>query len=293
MNIEVLDEDTSDTHTFEILGQSQAWFEVKPDSTGLQVAEDAVIDFESNSTNLLEIRITDSGGADVSGTITVTANDINDAPQIDVPIPDMEIDVDTPFTYTVPLETFSDQDAGDSLIYSATNGTGFSLPSWISFDRNTRSFSGTPSSDEVGDLEIRVNAIDTSSAITFDLFTLTIVGDDSWHNSVTPTDVSGDANTSAIDALIMIDILNTIGAFEIDPNQQSTLGFADVSNDGFVSALDALLVIAFLNTPSAEGEFAGETLRLDSAYVDFIFDEVDEEENDSLLQRLAIDILGR
>ena len=212
---------------------------------------------------------------------------LEDAPEVANPIPDMQVDVDAECAYTDPLATVSDQDVGDSLIYSATNGAGFSLPDWISFDRSSRTFTGTPTASEVGILEIRVNAVDTSNAIAFDVFELTIGSGSTWHNADRPTDVSGDSSTSAIDALIMIDFLNTIGAFRIPPNEASEFGFVDVNNDGSVSAIDALIVIDELNTRgAAEGEFDRPA---------FFQPAIDlggeEDEDEELIRLLALDSL--
>ena len=40
--------------------------------------------------------------------------------------------------------TFADTDTGDTLTYTATKSDDSELPSWLSFDAATRTFSGTP-----------------------------------------------------------------------------------------------------------------------------------------------------
>ena len=64
-----------------------------------------------------------------------------------------ERDADQPFSFQIPAGTFADVDAGDSLSY--TTGT---LPSWLSFNAATRTFSGTPTNADVGSLTITVTA---------------------------------------------------------------------------------------------------------------------------------------
>ncbi|MEP0059032.1 dockerin type I domain-containing protein [Rhodopirellula bahusiensis] len=93
--------------------------------------------------------------------------------------------------------------------------------------------------------------------------------DTPYHNDIEPHDVNGDNDVTALDALTIINYLNTYGPGPVgfgDP------GFGyDVNGDGFVTALDALLVINHLNqilTPagtvnngeeeSNDGEGAGE-----------------------------------
>ena len=62
--------------------------------------------------------------------------------------------------FNVPAETFADADiaAGDVLTFSATLAGGTALPSWLSFDPATRTFTGTPGNGEVGTLSLKVMA---------------------------------------------------------------------------------------------------------------------------------------
>jgi len=78
----------------------------------------------------------------------------------------------------------------------------------------------------------------------------------SWHNAVQPVDVNNDRFVSPVDALAVINVLNSIGPHRlrsfIDPSPPP---FIDVNNDGWVTAADALGVINYLNTHgSAEAE---------------------------------------
>ncbi|MBA0215755.1 putative Ig domain-containing protein, partial [Pectobacterium brasiliense] len=63
------------------------------------------------------------------------------------------------FNFTVPAGTFSDPD-GDTLTLSATLADGSPLPSWITFNPATGTFSGTPGNGDVGTVVIRVTATD-------------------------------------------------------------------------------------------------------------------------------------
>ena len=54
------------------------------------------------------------------------------------------------FSYTFPTSTFADPDASDTLTYTATQSGEPALPSWLSFDDATRTFSGTPATADVG-----------------------------------------------------------------------------------------------------------------------------------------------
>ena len=82
-----------------------------------------------------------------------------------------------------------------------------------------------------------------------------------WSNPNNPLDVNGDLLVTPLDALIVINELNTTGALAID----TTIGassqrrpFLDVNEDDFVSPVDALLVVNYLNARSAGAGLPGE-----------------------------------
>ena len=60
-----------------------------------------------------------------------------------------------------------------SLTYKATLASGAALPSWLSFDAATRTFSGTPPQNFNGSIDLKVTASDGSLS-TSDTFTLTV-----------------------------------------------------------------------------------------------------------------------
>jgi Ca2+-binding RTX toxin-like protein len=73
------------------------------------------------------------------------------------------------FSFTVPADTFADVDAGDSLTYA----TG-ALPSWLSYNAATRTFSGTPGSAHLGVVSIQLIATDSAGAQMSDAFNITV-----------------------------------------------------------------------------------------------------------------------
>lgn len=111
----------------------------------------------------------------VDALITAIEAPINNAPTVTSPIPDQTASEDQPFSFTLSPETFTDIDEADRLTFSATLFDGSPLPNWLTFDPDTRSFSGTPESGDISTLDIRVTATDTSRANASDVFTLTVV----------------------------------------------------------------------------------------------------------------------
>ena len=82
-----------------------------------------------------------------------------------------------------------------------------------------------------------------------------------WNTSVArtnvnfPVDVNKDGAVTALDAVVVINDLNTNGTHSVPP-QPIPYALLDVSADKIISPLDAVMVINALNSPpSAEGEF--------------------------------------
>jgi hypothetical protein len=85
-----------------------------------------------------------------------------------------------------------------------------------------------------------------------------------WCNRLQPLDVSNDGGVSPIDALLVINSLNTAGSRSLsgESSGEAAHPFYDVNRDGFLSPLDALRVINYLNRPNP-GEGEADLLRRD------------------------------
>jgi Ca2+-binding RTX toxin-like protein len=131
----------------------------------------------AGSVGTVSVRVfaTDQSFATVSDVfnLTVTSTSTsNTAPTVTAPIPNQNATEDTPFSFTFAAGTFTDPDVGDVLTYTARLADGSPLPSWLTFDPITRTFSGTPLNGNTGNLSIQVVATDqanTSASTVFDL----------------------------------------------------------------------------------------------------------------------------
>lgn len=100
----------------------------------------------------------------------------NHAPTVATPIPDVKTSTISNFQFTLPDGVFADAD-GDKLTYTASLKDGAALPSWLSFDAATRTFSGTPSSGGAyKTYEISVTASDGHGGTVTDTFDLVVTG---------------------------------------------------------------------------------------------------------------------
>lgn len=96
----------------------------------------------------------------------------NHAPVINTSLPTLQSRVDSLFSYTVPMGTITDPDAWDSVSYSAKLPDGSALPSWLTFDAATRTFSGTPGIAQAGDLTFVLWGFDNYGSGTGEYVTL-------------------------------------------------------------------------------------------------------------------------
>jgi Ca2+-binding RTX toxin-like protein len=108
----------------------------------------------------LEIKATDNNGEAVSDTFELKVVNTNDAPTLSKGIRNQTATEDQSFSYTFPANTFNDVDAGDRLTYTASLVNGNALPSWLTFNAKTRTLSGIPVNENVGNLSLRVTATD-------------------------------------------------------------------------------------------------------------------------------------
>ena len=111
----------------------------------------------------------------------------NTPPVVANPLADQEVTVDVPFTYVVPADAFTDAD-GNPLTYTAALSDGGMLPSWLTFDPATRTFTGTPAPGDGGTVRVTVTASDGTATVSDEFALMVTVGNTAptaVHNTVT------------------------------------------------------------------------------------------------------------
>ncbi|MBW4616079.1 MAG: tandem-95 repeat protein [Desmonostoc vinosum HA7617-LM4] len=141
-----------------------------------------------NGTDSFTYTIADGNGGTSTATVNLTINPVNDAPTLANALPDKTTTENSAFNFTFAANTFADIDAGDTLTYTATLDNGNPLPSWLTFNANTRTFSGTPKAANVGSINVKVTAKDTANASVSDIFNL----------SITPLNLTGTPNADTL-----------------------------------------------------------------------------------------------
>ena len=133
--------------------------------------------FDNYSTGAFQIRV----NGDAGGTPT------NAAPVVAIPIPDQTATEGALFSYAFPDTTLTDADSGDTLSYTATKGDDTSLPTWLGFDADTRTFKGTPAATDVETVVVKVIADDSNGGTISDEFNIVVSADPVAHCDTTDT----------------------------------------------------------------------------------------------------------
>jgi hypothetical protein len=118
----------------------------------------------------ITVRATDRAGLFVNDTFSLAIVDSNRAPVVSNPVADQSIPEDEEFNFTLPANTFTDPNVGDTLTYSVSG-----LPGWLTFAPATTTFTGTPGNSDVGASNITVTVRDPFSASASDSFRLTVI----------------------------------------------------------------------------------------------------------------------
>ncbi|MBD1862415.1 MULTISPECIES: cadherin-like domain-containing protein, partial [Trichocoleus] len=188
-----------------------------------------------NGTINLSYSVVDGNGGSVTATQSITIAPVNDAPVVANAIADQTAKEDTAFSFTIPSDTFTDVDAGNTLTYSATLVDGSALPLWLTFDTTTRTFSGTPENGDVDSFSVKVIATDGSGAAIEDIFTLAISNTndaptlDATATSISYTDSSNDDSFDVFGG--------ELTSTDPDVGDTATYGITegDDNNDGTIS----------------------------------------------------------
>ncbi|GAA6619287.1 putative Ig domain-containing protein [Scytonema sp. NUACC26] len=138
-------------------------------SNQLQVANGAVVDFESSSSHSIKVRTTDKSNPSLffDRTFSIRVTNVNEAPSF-VSNPILNAEVNSPYIYNIVT---TDPDAGDKRTITANN-----LPSWLTLKDNgngTATLSGTLNQFPDGKNNITLTVKDAgglTATQTFELF---------------------------------------------------------------------------------------------------------------------------
>jgi len=152
-------------------GGNGAWTELD-DTTPSTALTATITGLTPNREYAVQVRAqNDEGDSDWSPSgigLTVVGPNPPSAPTLE----DQTAVVGQPFRYQFNPVTDPD---GDPVSYAARLPGDTPLPAWLSFDAATRTFSGTPSAGDIGEITINVLAFDGALNFSMSSFTLTVV----------------------------------------------------------------------------------------------------------------------
>jgi Ca2+-binding RTX toxin-like protein len=160
----------------------------------------------------------------------------NHAPTLVTPLADQSGSEGLTFSYTVPTAAFSDPDAGDVLTYSATKADGSELPSWLSFNTGTRTFSGTPPNGSSGTISVMVMAMDPGNLTVSDIFDLVVSVEDLTLTGTTGVDtLTGGSGNDTLRGLAGNDrLVGNAGNDKLDGGAGNDTMLGGQGNDTYV-----------------------------------------------------------
>jgi VCBS repeat-containing protein len=112
-----------------------------------------------NGSDSFTFKATDGSADSNSATVSITVAAVNDAPVVATPLADQSVTLGSSLSFTFGAGAFTDVETS-SLAYTATRADGTALPSWLTFNDATRTFTGTPASGDIGIVSVRVTASD-------------------------------------------------------------------------------------------------------------------------------------
>ena len=160
-----VDPDAENSHTYSLIDNPNELFQIV--NNQLQIAPDAVLDYETQNNYSLTIRTTDNGTPHLffDKTFSINITNVNEAPLF-TSTPILNADTNTLYTYNISAQ----DPEGDSFIIKSDN-----LPSWLTLIDNgdgTATLSGIADTSQLGIYEISLTAKDTSGAFVTQDFLL-------------------------------------------------------------------------------------------------------------------------
>ena len=169
------DPDAGDNMVYALTEDAGGRFAIDPASGALSVAEGADLDFETAASFELAVTVTDVGGLIDSATVTISLDDVNEAPG-DLAMTGGRVAETAPAGTHVGTVSARDPDADDSLVYALTEDAGWRFA--IDPDTGALSVAGGAQLDfeTAASFELTMTATDVGGLI--DSATVTINLDD-------------------------------------------------------------------------------------------------------------------
>jgi len=183
----------------------------------------------------------------------------NQPPTLVAAMPDQQAAQDWLFSAALPTNMFVDADSANFAL-SASLADGSALPSWLTFNAATRSFSGTPTVAPTSKaptlLDIRVTATDTQGASTSDTFVLTV----NWTRNI-----NGSAGSDVLEGSIANETLNGGNSNDtIRGNGGTDQIYGGSGNDSLIGGSSADYLVGGTGADTMEGRQGNDRYAVDN-----------------------------
>ncbi len=233
-------------------------FMIDPITGWLSTASGTKWNFEAQSTYTIQVSITDSGSPTRTGTypVTISLLNVNDAPNeirlVDSKVPTLQ--------KGVSLSKFlvTDEDPAVQYFYSTSDSRFEVRDEKLALRANSyfeSAFAGSLVTVEITVTDAYDPASSSKLPLTLDVYSNPFP----WQNRASNLDVNSDGGITALDAMLVINALNSTatgrGPLSVPRElEELKLFYIDTSGDNVLSPLDALLVINKLTADRGEGE---------------------------------------
>lgn len=200
---------------------------------------------EANSINLTVTAIDGTGNQTSEFPVSLTVADVNDPPT-DIVVRLTTVDENSPGVIFGEVAVI-DQD-GDAYQYTVSDPRFEVVDGQIKLKDDQ---SLVRESDNALSLTVTATSLSGNSTIS-NAFTIAVGNGSPYQNPIEPRDVNGDGQITPVDALILINRLNSFGPGPLDgTGARGGSGegpmWVDVNGDGVISPLDVLIIINWLN----------------------------------------------
>jgi len=204
------------------------------------------LDFEKADSISMSITVSDSSGQSITQPITLTVANQNDAPTA-INVQGRPLEEATPGA-VIGTISVSDQD-GQAYNYTVSDARFEVVDGQLKLKEGQ-------SVNKLVDLNLNLTVTATSvvgnDTIVSTVGVPVVAKKSPYQNPVEPRDVNGDGQITPLDALILINYINSFGVGPIGgnaPRGGSGEGQAwiDVNGDGIISPLDVLIIVNWLN----------------------------------------------
>ncbi|WP_420385319.1 tandem-95 repeat protein [Roseivirga sp.] len=199
---------------------------------------------EDVGSNSFFITASDGSGGTVRQEYTISVTNTNDAPVVASPAADITATEDVLLSSLIASSVFNDVD-GDDLTLSAS----FSGADWLSFDAVNNRFTGTPTNDDVGTVNITITASDPDGETVSDDIVLTVVNVNDSPTDVAISGLSVDENSN------IGTVIGALTTSDVDAGDSFTYELVDGSgsdnNDSFTISNEELVSNADIDFEAA------------------------------------------